>query len=216
MSIKRLLRESNPPAGMLASPVPQYEDVSTGEPGAVKGRYGAPFSMLLGPDGQPIDPSNPLEVRVRELETELQELRQLLQSGDTKVQLMGRARLVAMGLNEVIPPGVEIFRPGAGEAPVIQAHRRYGFILTFVATPEEKRRARVNLALRRLAPDGSKSGSSEYVMGTRVDVLVADGSQGTPLSLIMEPVHVPAEWINFGILNTGTEDVTTNWYLVEV
>lgn len=90
MSIKRLLRESNPPAGMLASPVPQYEDVSTGEPGVVKGRDGAPFSMLLGPDGQPIDPSNPLEVRVRELETELQELRQLLQSGDTKVQLTGQ------------------------------------------------------------------------------------------------------------------------------
>jgi len=32
----------------------------------------------------------------------------------------------------------------------------------------------------------------------------------------MEPVHVPAEWFNFGILNTGTEDVTVNWYVVEV
>lgn len=133
-----------------------------------------------------------------------------------EVTLSGRARLVAMGLNEVIPPGVEIFRPGSAEAPVIQAHRRYGFILTFVATPEANRRARVNLLLRRLMPDGSKSGSAEYVMGTRVNVLVADGSPGTPLSLIMEPVHVSAEWLNFGILNTGTEDVTTNWYVVEV
>src|SRR5690606_1239203 len=103
MSIKRLLRESNPPAGMLASPVPQYEDVSTGEPGAVKGRHGAPFSMLLGPDGQPIDPSNPLEVRVRELETELQELRQLLQSGDTKVQLSGRIEVLAELENVDVP-----------------------------------------------------------------------------------------------------------------
>lgn len=133
-----------------------------------------------------------------------------------EVQLTGRARLVAMGLNEVIPPGVEIFRPGAVEAPVIQAHRRYGFILTFVATPTANRRVRVNMALRRLRPDGSKSGSPEYTMGDRVNVLVADGSPNTPLSLIMEPVHVPAEWINFGILNTGTKDVTTNWYVVEV
>jgi len=130
--------------------------------------------------------------------------------------LSGRATLVAMGLNEVIPPGVEIFRPATNEAPVVQAHRRYGFILTFVAAPEEKRRVRVNLALRRLTPNGSKSGSAQYVMGDRVNVLVADGSRGTPLSLIMEPVHVPAEWFNFGVLNTGTEDVTVNWYVVEV
>src|SRR5690606_34680360 len=98
----------------------------------------------------------------------------------------------------------------------IKAHRRYGFILTFVATPEGKRQARVNLVLRRLAPDGSKNGSGEYIMGTRVNVLVADGSPGTPLSLIMDPVRVPAEWINFGMLNTGEEDVTVNWYVVEV
>lgn len=38
----------------------------------------------------PVDAANPLEVRVRELETELQQLRQLLQSGDVKVALSGR------------------------------------------------------------------------------------------------------------------------------
>src|SRR5690606_463065 len=89
MSIDRLLRESNPPAGMLASPVPQYEDVSTGHPGVVKGRNGAPFAELIGPNGQPISASHPLEVRVRELESELQELRQLFADGTAKMQLTG-------------------------------------------------------------------------------------------------------------------------------
>lgn len=189
-------------------------------------------ARLYNANGEVVSDQNPLEVRVRRLEEligELQEtptpwtladrikrLETLLSSGDAKMQLTGRARVVAMGLNEVIPPGVEIFRPAVAEAPVIQAHRRYGFILAFVATPVEKRRARVNLVFRRLRPDGSKDGRSEYSMGGRVNVLVADGSPGTPSSLIMEPVHVPAEWINFSILNTGTEDVTTNWYIVEV
>lgn len=214
--MRRLIREGNPPSGQLASPVPQYWNPSTEAFEDVLGAHGAPRSILYGPNGQPISQSNPLEVRVRDLEAELAAMRGMLETGNAKVTLTGRARLVAMGLNEVIPPGVEIFRPSTNEAPVIQAHRRYGFILRFVATPEENRRVRVNMALRRLRPDGSKSGSTEYIMGDRVDVLVADGSPGTPSALIMEPVHVPAEWVNFAILNTGTEDVTVNWYVVEV
>src|SRR5690606_36952720 len=129
-----------------------------------------PLEVLLHSGGQPISGTNRLPV---------------------EAALSGRARLVAMGRNEVIPPGVEIFRPGSADAPVIQAHRRSGFILTFVATPVANRRVRVNMILRRLTPDGSKSGNPEYTMGDRVNVLVADGSPDTPPSLIMEPVHVP-------------------------
>lgn len=193
-------------------PIPQYFNQMTDNYEPLLGENGAARSVLYGPDGQPISSSNRLPVDVGgAVDISDRADRRLGQ-----VTLSGRATLVAMGLNEVIPPGVEIFRPATNEAPVVQAHRRYGFILTFVAAPEEKRRVRVNLALRRLTPNGSKNGSAQYVMGDRVNVLVADGSRGTPLSLIMEPVHVPAEWFNFGVLNTGTEDVTVNWYVVEV
>lgn len=44
---------------------------------------------LHGPNGQLISQSNPLEVRVRQLESELQQLRALLTSGDAKMQLSG-------------------------------------------------------------------------------------------------------------------------------
>src|SRR5690606_31026351 len=62
MSIDRLLRESNPPAGMLASPVPQIYDRATGGPAVVEGYHGAPGAVLLGPNGEPISSSNRLPV----------------------------------------------------------------------------------------------------------------------------------------------------------
>lgn len=78
--IERLLRESNPPSGQLASPVPQYLNPETGQPEVVRGRYGAPFSMLLGPDGHPINNSNRLPVADQASVDKLEQVRQLLES----------------------------------------------------------------------------------------------------------------------------------------
>lgn len=55
--IKRLNRESDPPPGVLASPVPQYYDQETEEVEDVEGRKGAPLSMLVDTDGTPINPA---------------------------------------------------------------------------------------------------------------------------------------------------------------
>src|SRR5690606_14275706 len=87
--IARLNRESDPPAGMLAGPTPQYWDRETQDVEDVEGLKGAPFAMLLGPNGQPIGSSNPLPVAdsalaqaVAQLATEgkLEEARALLET----------------------------------------------------------------------------------------------------------------------------------------
>lgn len=65
---RRLIREGDPPAGQLASPVPQYWNPSTEAFEDVLGAHGAPRAILYGPNGQPINNENPLEVRVRLLE----------------------------------------------------------------------------------------------------------------------------------------------------
>lgn len=87
---RRLIREGDPPAGQLASPVPQYWNPNTEAFEDVLGAHGAPRAILYGPNGQPISQSNPLEVRVRELEAELAAMRGMLETGDAKVQLKGR------------------------------------------------------------------------------------------------------------------------------
>ena len=85
--MRRLIRESNPPSGQLASPVPQYWNPSTEAFEDVLGEHGAPRAILYGPNGQPIGTqTNPLDVRVRELEAKLDELKQTIESG---VQLKG-------------------------------------------------------------------------------------------------------------------------------
>lgn len=91
MTDDRLLREGSPPSGQLASPVPQYWDPDAnggkGDWRKVEGAHGAPRAILYGPNGQPIGTqTNPLEVRVRELEAKLDELKQTIESG---VQLKG-------------------------------------------------------------------------------------------------------------------------------
>jgi|SRR5690625_1045734 len=100
----RLNRESNPPSGMFASPTPQYWDRDTQRPEDVEGYGGAPGAVLFGPNGQPITDANPLEVRVRELENELQELRGMFSDGDAKVQLSGHIEEYAVKSWGDLPP----------------------------------------------------------------------------------------------------------------
>lgn len=61
----QLRRETQPPAGMLPSPVPQYWNPDTEQYERVLGANGAPRAILYGPNGQPISSSNPLETRVQ-------------------------------------------------------------------------------------------------------------------------------------------------------
>lgn len=61
----QLRRETQPPAGMLPSPVPQYWHPDTEQYERVLGAHGAPRATLYGPNGQPISSSNPLETRVQ-------------------------------------------------------------------------------------------------------------------------------------------------------
>lgn len=86
---RRLIRESDPPAGQLASPVPQYWNPNTEAFEDVLGAHGAPRAILYGPNGQPIGSSNPLPVAdsalaqaVAQLATEgkLEEARALLET----------------------------------------------------------------------------------------------------------------------------------------
>ncbi len=86
---RRLIRESDPPAGQLASPVPQYWNPNTEAFEDVLGAHGAPRAILYGPNGQPIGSSNPLPVAdsalaqaVAQLATEgkLEEARALLKT----------------------------------------------------------------------------------------------------------------------------------------
>ena len=50
-------------------PIPQYFDPLADEYKPLLGAHGAARAILYGPDGQPITNENPLEVRVRQLET---------------------------------------------------------------------------------------------------------------------------------------------------
>lgn len=60
----QLIRETQPPAGTLRSPVPQYWNPDTEKYERVLGVHGAPRAMLYGPNGQPISTSNRLPVDV--------------------------------------------------------------------------------------------------------------------------------------------------------
>lgn len=62
----RLIREGNPPAGKLASPVAQYWNADATDFERVEGVHGAPRAILYGPDGNPISSSNPLSVVTRD------------------------------------------------------------------------------------------------------------------------------------------------------
>ena len=71
-------------------PIPQVWDKEAGNWRPVTGDDYGQRVRILGADGHLIDTDNPLEVRVRELEGELQQVRQLLEEGDAKVQLSGQ------------------------------------------------------------------------------------------------------------------------------
>src|SRR5690606_34680927 len=62
----QLIREGNPPAGQLASPVPQVWDPTAngGQGGWVRiyGEHNASRAILYGPNGQPISATNRLPV----------------------------------------------------------------------------------------------------------------------------------------------------------
>ena len=103
--MRRLIREGNPPSGQPASPVPQYWNPSTETFEDVLGAHGAPRAILYGPNGQPIGTqTNPLDVRVRELEAKLDELKQTIESG---VQLKGRLQIMdrIAGIVHELGPG---------------------------------------------------------------------------------------------------------------
>jgi len=61
-----LIREGNPPAGQLASPVPQvWDPTANGGAGGwvrVYGAHNSPRAILYGPNGQPISTANRLPV----------------------------------------------------------------------------------------------------------------------------------------------------------
>ena len=59
----QLKREGEPPAGLLASPVPQYWDTDTEDWAKVKGRNGAPKTMLVDKNGNPIGSDEPIPVK---------------------------------------------------------------------------------------------------------------------------------------------------------
>lgn len=107
---RRLIREGDPPSGQLASPVPQYWNPSTEAFEDVLGAHGAPRAILYGPNGQPISQSNPLEVRVRELEAELAAMRGMLETGNAKVTLTGS---IAQSLLQYHADLDEVFMPRA-------------------------------------------------------------------------------------------------------
>src|SRR5690606_6081427 len=62
--MRRLIREGDPPAGQLASPVPQYWNPNTEAFEDVLGAHGAPRAILYGYglNGQPISTANRLPV----------------------------------------------------------------------------------------------------------------------------------------------------------
>lgn len=129
----RLIRESNPPAGQVASPVPQvWDPTANGGLGGwarVYGEHNASRVILYGPNGQTIDQDNPLEVRVRALEqligsrvenpeqyslaARVKRLEDLLASGDAKVTLSGSKTLISSspitGVKTVTRIAAEIF-----------------------------------------------------------------------------------------------------------
>ena len=61
--LERLLREQHPELGQPRVPVPQYQKVDGIGYEKLKGQYGGAFSVLLGPNGQPISSGNPLPVQ---------------------------------------------------------------------------------------------------------------------------------------------------------
>ena len=76
-----LIRESDPPAGKVASPIPQYRLVGTGDTyEAVEGQNGASFTIMTDVDGNPITDNNGLLVRSDDIAQET-----TLSSIDTKV-----------------------------------------------------------------------------------------------------------------------------------
>lgn len=61
MSDERLIREGNPPEGLLASPLPQHRKKDAppkvnSEYETVRGQNGAPFSQLVDVNGNPLTP----------------------------------------------------------------------------------------------------------------------------------------------------------------
>lgn len=106
----RMNRESNPPAGQLASPTPQYYDRLTEQAEDVEGEHGAPFAKLLGPNGQPISDSNRLPVAdqavaqaLAQLATEgkLEQVRALLAQLDGKVVITAGQTAISQAIAEL-------------------------------------------------------------------------------------------------------------------
>lgn len=107
----RLKREGNPPAGQLASPVPQYKRPGSTDYEAVEGQHGAPFAILKDANGNVISPAT--DAKLEQVKSELELIKSELQtikanqlSGDQKVQLSGTD--VVIGLLADRPPASEM------------------------------------------------------------------------------------------------------------
>ena len=135
MSTTRLVRESNPPDGRIASPVPQYKNVSTGEYEDAKGSSGAilvqaltttivDLKSLLDNFGevQASPTANTLLERIKVIKTELDVIQ--TQLGDTTdvVVAAGAVGSLAAKLRRLTADlGAEIIQIGDTDAALVNA-----------------------------------------------------------------------------------------------
>jgi hypothetical protein len=90
----RLERESNPPTGQLASPVPQYKIPGEDNYEKLEGQHGASFTKIKDAEGTVVSPAT--EAQLEQVKNELALVKAELQaiktnqtSGDQKVQQVG-------------------------------------------------------------------------------------------------------------------------------
>ena len=74
----QLKREGNPPAGQLASPVPQYKRPGSTDYEAVEGQHGAPFAILKDASGNVVSPAT--DAKLEQVKYELELIKSELQT----------------------------------------------------------------------------------------------------------------------------------------
>jgi hypothetical protein len=90
----RLERESNPPTGQLASPVPQYKIPGEDNYEKLEGQHGASFTKIKDAEGTVVSPATEAQLeQVKEelalVKAELQAIKTNQLSGDQKVTVSG-------------------------------------------------------------------------------------------------------------------------------
>ena len=85
----RLKRESNPPVGQLASPIPQYKRPGSTDYDPVEGQHGAPYATLKDASGNVVSPAT---------DAKLEQVRALLSGVATEGKLE-QARILLNAIN---------------------------------------------------------------------------------------------------------------------